>query len=77
MEDLKNHKHGDDGGSLTHFCCNGRLKELGGKSQCCQCVPHNDCELNEQEVCPNCGGKLVTKSNKTFCEQCLMCVSCS
>lgn len=29
----------------THSCCNKRLKEMGGKAQCCYCVPHDGCEF--------------------------------
>lgn len=34
-------KHGDEG---THYCCDKRLKEEGGKAKCCECFPHKGCE---------------------------------
>jgi hypothetical protein len=29
----------------THFACNKRIKEEGGKAKCCFCFPHNNCEF--------------------------------
>jgi len=29
----------------THVACESRIDQLGGKAQCCYCVPHDDCEL--------------------------------
>lgn len=31
-----------------HTVCNKHLKEIGDKAQCCECVPHNDCEFSYQ-----------------------------
>ncbi len=33
----------------THYCCNKRLREEGGKAQCCECVPHEGCEYGEEK----------------------------
>lgn len=33
-------------GKTTHLACNKRIKEMGGKAQCCYCVPHENCEIN-------------------------------
>lgn len=33
----------------THTACQRRLKKEGGKSRCCYCEPHEDCEW-EKEV---------------------------
>jgi hypothetical protein len=27
----------------THYCCNNRLREEGGKARCCDCHPHDNC----------------------------------
>jgi len=32
-------------GSTTHQTCSNRLDKEGGKAQCCNCVPHNNCNL--------------------------------
>lgn len=32
----------------THSACNKRLKKEGGKTRCCFCVPHEDCEWKER-----------------------------
>ena len=45
MKDLKQFKHGEEG---THSCCNIRLKKEGGKSKCCYCFPHKNCECVEE-----------------------------
>lgn len=44
MSDLKPFVHGEEG---THYCCNARIKAEGGKALCCECNPHEGCELNE------------------------------
>ena len=41
MNDLKPFEHGSEG---THSACPARLQKEGGKTQCCECVPHEDCE---------------------------------
>ena len=33
--------HASEGG--THWTCEARLKKNGGKSYCCDCVPHKNC----------------------------------
>ena len=43
MNDLKNHRHGDEGVGSTHWSCNKRLKKEGGYAECCDCYPHNNC----------------------------------
>ena len=45
MNDLKPHKHGDEGIGSTHSCCKRRLKEMGGKATCCVCDPHLPCDF--------------------------------
>lgn len=32
----------------THSACNRRLKKEGEKTQCCYCVPHEDCEWKKE-----------------------------
>jgi len=39
-------KHGDEG---THYCCNARLELEGGNARCCECEPHEGCELREKD----------------------------
>lgn len=48
MNDIKPHRHGDEGEGSTHSCCNARLKAEGGKARCCYCVPHEDCGLTQR-----------------------------
>lgn len=35
----------------THVVCSNRLRANGGKSQCCMCVAHEFCNLNEPRKC--------------------------
>src|ERR1700690_1009988 len=52
--------HGEEG---THYACDARIKEMGGKAQCCGCFPHNGCgegTQNKKEClcgCVGCEGK--------------------
>ncbi len=45
MSDIEPFKHGDEG---THHVCHTRLKTEGGEAQCCECVPHDNCDLNKE-----------------------------
>ena len=41
----------------THSTCNKRLKQKGGKAECCWCVPHSHCEfMNKNACCEMCEG---------------------
>ena len=42
MNDLRPHKHGDEGVGSTHAVCNKH--NIGGKSVCCECTGKTDCE---------------------------------
>lgn len=37
--------HGDEG---THYSCQTRIKEQGGKARCCECVPHKGCDYDSR-----------------------------
>ena len=45
MNDLEEHKHGDEGRGSTHYVCEEILQRDGGKALCCGCTVH---ECNEQ-----------------------------
>ncbi len=49
MDDLKPFKHSDEGKGSTHAVCQNRLDKEGGKSMCCSCEPHEDCNLNSSK----------------------------
>lgn len=34
----------------THFTCNSRLKTDGLATKCCECFPHDGCELNFEPI---------------------------
>lgn len=36
-----------EGEHETHTACNSRIKNEGGKSRCCYCVPHENCDLSK------------------------------
>lgn len=40
MSDTQSFKHGEDG---THWCCQNRIRDEGGKAMCCECRPHDGC----------------------------------
>jgi hypothetical protein len=46
MNDLRPFEHGEEG---THIACKKRINLEGGKSKCCICFPHEDCELNSPQ----------------------------
>ena len=50
MNDLKPFVHGEEG---THYVCDNRLKEEGGKAICCECNPHEDCDMNNKKEVDN------------------------
>lgn len=45
MTDATPFKHGEEG---THSACNTRLKAEGTK--CCVCVPHEGCDMNNNDT---------------------------
>lgn len=42
MNDLEPFEHGSEG---THITCNARIAAEGGAARCCECSPHEGCEL--------------------------------
>lgn len=34
----------------THACCQNRLAKEGGKAKCCDCHPHEDCNMDSPEA---------------------------
>ena len=49
MNDLQPFIHGEEG---THGACDTRMKKEGGKSRCCECIPHEDCDNTAKKVKP-------------------------
>ena len=49
MDDLRSHKHGDEGEGSTHYTCNEMLKIKGAKAVCCGCVKHT-CKSQEEDM---------------------------
>ena len=41
MNDLKPHKHGDEGAGATHSSCDRHF--IGGESTCCACTKKKNC----------------------------------
>lgn len=40
----------DTQNGTTHVVCNNRLTKEGGKAKCCECEPHDDCNLGQAET---------------------------
>ena len=34
----------------THSACKSRFEKEGGKTRCCYCVPHEDCDFNQPQT---------------------------
>lgn len=49
MNDLRPYRHGDEGVGSTHIACQNRLEKEGGKATCCECNPHENCNLHERK----------------------------
>jgi hypothetical protein len=46
MNDLKKFQHGEEG---THHACQSRIDKEGMQSRCCSCVPHEGCDINDND----------------------------
>lgn len=47
MNDLKPHRHGDEGEGSTHWVCAEVFERDGGAAVCCECTGHECAEEKE------------------------------